>query len=172
MEDPRKWNFWWICFKIASQPPLRPKNHSRGAFGTVASDWDLVRPYRLLSRITMILRMSARTYNTIWTPLKIFFERFKVSPHVSQKLNLSCFPLKMGIKPKKSSLTCVLKHSNRLRCRMITPLLRADILRIKAIRESKRYGRRMSQSDSTVPNAPLEWFFGFKGGWRAILKQK
>ena len=87
----------------------------------------------------MILTMSARTYNIIWNPLKKFLRHFKVSPHVFKRLNLGHFRPQMGIKPKKSPLECVLKHSFRLRRPMTTPFALADSLGPKHVRKDLQW---------------------------------
>ena len=56
------------------------QNHPRGAFGAIKIDWRVVRSPRLLSRIAMDLRMSAKAYIGISSPLKNFLRDFKVRP--------------------------------------------------------------------------------------------
>ena len=126
MGHPQKFNFGSFCFKIALKWPLKPKNHSKVAFGALECDWEVVRPSRLLSWIPMIPTMCVRTYNVIETSLKKFLRHFKVSPHVFKMLNLGHFRPQMGIKLKKSPPECVLKHSFRLRRRMTTPFALTD----------------------------------------------
>ena len=122
----QKFNFGSFCFKIALKWPLKPKNHPKVAFGSLECDWEVVRPSRLLSWIPMIIMMCVRTYIVIETPFKKFLRHFKVSPHVFKMLNLGHFRPQMGIKPKKSPLGCVLKHSFRLGRPMTTPFALAD----------------------------------------------
>ena len=127
--DLPKRNFDGICLEFALKWPWQAENHTRGAFGGVKSDWRVVRPPRLLSRIAMTLRMSARTYNIIYSRIKFFLRSFKVEPLVSKRLIIPHFTLKMGIKLQKRPLRCVLKCRNRLRRRGATPSALLDILR-------------------------------------------
>ena len=102
--DLRKCNFGWLWFKNALKWPWDPKNHTRGAFGTVESDWLLEWPLSLLTRIAMTLEMSARTYKLIWSHVKKFLRYFKVGPLISKGLSIVHFKLKMSIKLQKKTL--------------------------------------------------------------------
>ena len=74
----------------------------------------------------MDLRMSAKAYFGIPSPLKKFLRDFKVRPLIPQGLNLPHFTFKMGIKLQQCTLRCVLKRRNRLGRRTVTPFVFAD----------------------------------------------
>ena len=86
--------FLWVAYQ---------KNHLWGTFVDVQSVWNVVWPSRLLSRMTMTLRMSARTHNAIWSCIN-FFRRFKVGPLLSKRLTRVHFPLKKWVSNRKNAL--------------------------------------------------------------------